>query len=553
MTQYIELGRALETKNSAMGTGTISKKNSRKIYNLLLIFAFLFVSLSGCSPQTMVSINSAELKNVGVWPITSPVAGIFPTSLYFYRFRSGTAQANIVGGGGDVPGEPGSNANNFSQTITWYPIVDGVFLPNTIYTATLRLRPVSATRTFSEIPLEIAKTLPGLPTDGVTAISAEHEDRDLLIHITFAATGELQPANRIMYEDFALTYGSDLGRYFFHGPNDNNRHGLSTWRDDVTYVRTSETPNVGNELVIGFRKDPTLAPADVSQAYRDNWIRSGVATTRTRNGTGRGNATTFEHTFGFYEANIQFDAIRGMWGAFWLMGFQVSFFGDHPDSHGAIGTEIDIVETFYSWMEAARGPHAFNNAWHWNGYGEHHRTISMSHNYWTTGANVYDGNFHVFGLEWGPSYYVFFLNGVEIGRHADGAETSRRISRIAQNPNYIKFSIEAAYWAGGEGIDSPRIDAEYGEFRVDFVSVWDGPRPNIISYVANGGYGEMADSFVIRGFDYVLAENGFTRPGYRFVGWNTRSDGSGVTYREGDVITTSTDIVDIRLYAQWIY
>ena len=56
MAQYIELGRALETKNSAMEIGIISKKNSRKIYNLLLIFAFLFVSLSGCGPQTTVTI-----------------------------------------------------------------------------------------------------------------------------------------------------------------------------------------------------------------------------------------------------------------------------------------------------------------------------------------------------------------------------------------------------------------------------------------------------------------------------------------------------------------
>ena len=45
-----------------------------------------------------------------------------------------------------------------------------------------------------------------------------------------------------------------------------------------------------------------------------------------------------------------------------------------------------------------------------------------------------------------------------------------------------------------------------------------------------------------------LPENGFTRDGYTFKGWNTKADGSGVSYKPGDEFTLHGDVT---LYAQW--
>lgn len=60
-----------------------------------------------------------------------------------------------------------------------------------------------------------------------------------------------------------------------------------------------------------------------------------------------------------------------------------------------------------------------------------------------------------------------------------------------------------------------------------------------VSYNANGGTGEMADS------NGVVSANAFTCPiGKRFVHWNTASDDSGTTYSPGDTITS-----DLVLYA----
>lgn len=71
-----------------------------------------------------------------------------------------------------------------------------------------------------------------------------------------------------------------------------------------------------------------------------------------------------------------------------------------------------------------------------------------------------------------------------------------------------------------------------------------------LHYDANGGNGTMGDVIVIAGSSVSLEQNGFTRHGYTFTGWNTEADGSGTSYQPGASIT----IIDgtRTLYAQWV-
>lgn len=75
-----------------------------------------------------------------------------------------------------------------------------------------------------------------------------------------------------------------------------------------------------------------------------------------------------------------------------------------------------------------------------------------------------------------------------------------------------------------------------------------------VSYMANGGTGEMAtqDVIILEGKKVCvkLAYNGFVidKDRHHFEGWNTKADGSGVSYMEGQEIEITGDIV---LYAQW--
>lgn len=81
------------------------------------------------------------------------------------------------------------------------------------------------------------------------------------------------------------------------------------------------------------------------------------------------------------------------------------------------------------------------------------------------------------------------------------------------------------------------------------------PVTYIISYHGNGAVGEE-DIRQICYYDSTctVLNNPFEREGYSFAGWNTKSDGSGTGYGEGEEICNLTALPDteILLYAIWV-
>ena len=77
-----------------------------------------------------------------------------------------------------------------------------------------------------------------------------------------------------------------------------------------------------------------------------------------------------------------------------------------------------------------------------------------------------------------------------------------------------------------------------------------------VNYDANasGATGSVSDpTEYISGEVAILKDNGFTRDGYRFTGWNTSADGSGTRVMAGATYTvTDADTVNgLTFYAQW--
>lgn len=69
-----------------------------------------------------------------------------------------------------------------------------------------------------------------------------------------------------------------------------------------------------------------------------------------------------------------------------------------------------------------------------------------------------------------------------------------------------------------------------------------------VIYHGNGGTNEGKTTFSIT--DHKVMQSLFTWDGYKFVSWNTKNDGTGTTYNEGDTIDfKSGQVVD--LYAMW--
>jgi|GEM_PF-4817591 len=85
--------------------------------------------------------------------------------------------------------------------------------------------------------------------------------------------------------------------------------------------------------------------------------------------------------------------------------------------------------------------------------------------------------------------------------------------------------------------------------KVDGACVWCGAADHYLLHLeANGGEGTMADYERLFGQTAALAPNAFTREGWRFLGWNTAEDGSGLYYADGASVSVTENLT---LYAQW--
>jgi beta-glucanase (GH16 family) len=316
--------------------------------------------------------------------------------------------------------------------------VSKTFAADTEYTAILTLSPVDKKYTFEGIDLT---SIAGLPQDGVKTF--ENRGKELVIKIEFEKTGSVKAASQIVFSDEFDGTTLNTGKWDLCPEWD--RQGRSSWRDDMVSVS-------GGFLRLKFKRDPQLgALKSNNKTLADNWIRAGAVRTSKKD-----RSILFDHTYGYYEARIKFPVVSGTWGAFWLMSPTQHFTGDE----GKDGTEIDIVESIHN----QRGE--YNAALHWNGYENNHKSAGSAER----PVNIYDGEFHIFALDWSPSEYIFYIDGVEFWRVDGGSKFQN--AGINQNPNYIKLTVESAPWAG----DIPSNFSE-GEMLVDYVRVYNQPKP----------------------------------------------------------------------------
>jgi len=485
-------------------------------------------------PYEYLAAEIAQLESefshleFGVRPIVTPVAGHFPTSLYRWSIRPGGT-------------DPAIDEHSFGYylTLVWSPAVTSYFQPDTVYSVEIIMEPATSVwvpdwhtlypganmwqnvvganvpASFYEIGATHYQVV-GLPTEGVTSVSSHTVGDNLHVTVTFEPTGSIiEEARLVFFDDFSgSTNQFGLTTVWDRAPHNLFRQNMSIWRDEMSFIRDHQmvlayqlaTPTGGRTTIqeefqhhmpSWWAQWPPFDAAHMPRAQY-NFVEAGAVRTLTSNWL----EATFEHAFGYYEARIRFPAQyqhnkRGTWGAFWLMNRNLTFEAALPAATGRSGAEIDIFESI--------GNHTgvFNAAVHWGGYvyGSSSRTFSQrvpsADPNW---VNVYDGNYHIFSVEWSPTDYRFFINGVEFGslsRAQSGLglspwttaaqHTNALTHQVNQNPNYIKLSAETALWAlneVGANFNFPRD--LYGEMIIDYVAVWNGPRPNVsIDELAN--------------------------------------------------------------------
>jgi beta-glucanase (GH16 family) len=111
----------------------------------------------------------------------------------------------------------------------------------------------------------------------------------------------------------------------------------------------------------------------------------------------------YKTTYGFLEARIHLVKPNGYQTAFWMMpnsGVSMSNTGPHDGTAGD-GAEIDIVE--------GNRLKTYSLGLHWDGYAKGvHKGAGSGR---TKISNLHDVEYHVFGLEWTPTYLRFYCDG----------------------------------------------------------------------------------------------------------------------------------------------
>lgn len=100
-----------------------------------------------------------------------------------------------------------------------------------------------------------------------------------------------------------------------------------------------------------------------------------------------------------------------------------------------------------------------------------------------------------------------------------------------------------------DGANVANLTTENNSY-VTLYAIWAASSYTIV-FDANGGSGTMSDMVVNYDNTTPLKLNAFTRSGKKFKCWNTKADGSGSSYSDGQAIRNLTTEGIIRLYAIW--
>lgn len=134
--------------------------------------------------------------------------------------------------------------------------------------------------------------------------------------------------------------------------------------------------------------------------------------------------------------------------------------------------------------------------------------------------------------------------------YADRISSNNNKIWLANYTNKTDYAGAYTFW---QCSSKEHVNGIAGNVDLDFWYV--GPKTYTISYSGNGATSGSVkkQSTLLPGKDVTLRTNKFVRKGYRFTGWNTKADGTGTAFSEGQIIPSPVDKggVTFKLYAQW--
>ncbi len=158
-------------------------------------------------------------------------------------------------------------------------------------------------------------------------------------------------------------------------------------------------------------------------------------------------------TYGYWEARMKPPRAHGLWPAFWTMPDRGADKGPQwvRAATEKDGMEFDIFEHLTAW-----GPHRFNVACHWDGYGKNHVSLGTSNVYLPADT---DG-FITVGMLWLPGYVAYYGNGEKFFEW--------KSDRVCSAPSYPILYMVSGGWANTP-LDPAALP---DEFTIDYLRIW---------------------------------------------------------------------------------
>ena len=173
-----------------------------------------------------------------------------------------------------------------------------------------------------------------------------------------------------------------------------------------------------------------------------------------------------------------------------------------------------------------------------------------------------NGSIQIFYAQWVPMKCTIHFdgNGADIGS-MDNLTISYETAKTLPKNQYQKTGYEFNGWntkVDGSGVfysDGDmyqNIDTE-DNAKVILYAQWKGVSYSVKFDGNTANSGSMENQFMIYGEKMSLTGNKYGKTGYQFVGWNTKADGKGKSYQDGEEVMNLTSIKGevIILYAQW--
>jgi hypothetical protein len=188
-----------------------------------------------------------------------------------------------------------------------------------------------------------------------------------------------------------------------------------------------------------------------------------------------GQANPKSYQYGYFEARMRWDGVRGNGPAIWIFSTRHAENGDGvaPDNwpnvsaycaqNGlpnvqCISAEIDVFEGYGYRPDVTTGTIHRNSCGCYGFASQSNAGV----NSWRDHAFNVAPDWHVYGLKWTPAEVVWYLDGVETHRYQTFDSTSQPLHLILSNWN--------TDWEPGNSVTSVTPDVVHNE--VDWVRVW---------------------------------------------------------------------------------